>query len=274
MAAASAFDATAIEDSEERRRPGEGQKLEDVDWCTLLLWLLGLLHCPPINFYLASVPYWDWLCSSVDSAPSARRGTDHPDAHPSAINSNSSHNRLLRQTQLRSLSKSDTKLHEIKRPPLGDPQLRPVSMDPIYHSPNWHLHEDNATYSNLNYSPAPLKSNLYKKSAGPRGEPLNGTSESQGSEVNAEYAVVSKGRKRANPGAQERREVQAGPAEGPGLPHRPDDLEIEAMYSKVNKKKARHVESIPNVASEWAPPSLQLEENFYESICEMSSRAL
>ncbi|XP_072270438.1 lck-interacting transmembrane adapter 1 isoform X2 [Pyxicephalus adspersus] len=214
---------------------------------------------------------------------------------------------LLRQTQLRSLSKSDTKLHEIKRSRLEDPQLRPVSMDPLYHSPNWQLPvittEEDVTYSNLNYTPAPLKSSLYE-CVGSRGEMEN--VQSGADVVTAEYAVVCKIKKGVKTGHQESRKVEKTQRtlEEPILPHRPDDLEIEEMYSKVNKKKKtvkddprvmtnpvfeplpppkkaavnENTQSSINAGFERLPlpayPLPQPEENFYESICEMSSLAL
>ncbi|CAI9583563.1 unnamed protein product, partial [Staurois parvus] len=178
---------------------------------------------------------------------------------------------LLRQTQLRSLSKSDTKLHEIKKPRLGDPQLRPVSMDPLYHSPNWQhpaaTAEEDATYSNLNYTPEPLKSSLYE-CVGSRSEMDSTLNESQADEVTAEYAVVCKMKKGVNMGVQESRKEKntqtQKPSEEPVLPHRPDDLEIEAMYSKVNKKK-KTVRDDPRVSTnpgfEQLPPIKMAEVN-------------
>ncbi|XP_040187392.1 lck-interacting transmembrane adapter 1 [Rana temporaria] len=218
---------------------------------------------------------------------------------------------LLRQTQLRSLSKSDTKLHEIKKPRFGDHQLRPVSMDPLYHSPNWQLpaatEEEDATYSNLNYTPEPLTTSLYE-SVGSRAEMDATPSESRADEVTDEYAVVFKMKKGLNTGVQQSRKEKDSqtqkPSEEPILPHRPDDLEIEAMYSKVNKKK-KTVRDDPRVSPNPAfepPPPMKMaavneiaqgslnavlespplpahppphpEENLYESICEMSSHAL
>ncbi|XP_077316538.1 lck-interacting transmembrane adapter 1 [Lithobates pipiens] len=217
---------------------------------------------------------------------------------------------LLRQTQLRSLSKSDTKLHEIKKPRFGDHQLRPVSMDPLYHSPNWQLppatDEEDATYSNLNYTPEPLRTSLYE-CVGSRAEIDSTPSEYQADEVTAEYAVVRKVKKGLNTGVQQSRKEKDSqtqkPSEEPILPHRPDDLEIEAMYSKVNKKKTVKDDPrvSPNPAFEQPPPMKRAalnetaqgslnavfespampayqpahpEENLYESICEMSSHAL
>ncbi|XP_073463476.1 lck-interacting transmembrane adapter 1 [Aquarana catesbeiana] len=216
---------------------------------------------------------------------------------------------LLRQTQLRSLSKSDTKLHEIKKPRFGDHQLRPVSMDPLYHSSNWQLPaatDEDATYSNLNYTPEPLRTSLYE-CVGSRSEMDTVPSESPADEVTAEYAVVRKVKKGLNTGVQQSRKEKDSqtqkPSEEPILPHRPDDLEIEAMYSKVNKKKTIRDDPrvSPNPAFQQLPPMkmsavnetaqgslnavfessplpanppVHPEENLYESICEMSSYAL
>ncbi|KAM5135813.1 lck-interacting transmembrane adapter 1 [Mantella aurantiaca] len=213
---------------------------------------------------------------------------------------------LLRQTQLRSLSKSDTRLHEIKNPRLRDPQLRPVSMDPLYSAPNWQhpasTTKEDATYSNLSYTPAPLNTSLYK-CVGSRTEMENTPSEPQADEVTAEYATVCKIKKGVSAGAQESRRREKTqtqrPAEEPILPHRPDNLELDEMYSKVNKKKktvrddprvsalpALAEKSLVNESAEGSvmeclpqpvnPPSLPSspEENLYESICEMSSHAM
>ncbi|XP_018429185.1 PREDICTED: lck-interacting transmembrane adapter 1, partial [Nanorana parkeri] len=157
---------------------------------------------------------------------------------------------LLRQTQLRSLSKSDTRLHEIKRPRLHDPQLRPVSMDPLYHSPNWQCAaaEEDATYSNLTYTPAPLKTSLYE-CVGSRTEIESVPSVSQEDEVTAEYAVVCKIKKGVSSGVQEsRKEKKTQPqraSEEPILPHRPDDLDDLQIDQPV--------EDLPKQASNLYP---------------------
>ncbi|XP_068119600.1 lck-interacting transmembrane adapter 1 [Hyperolius riggenbachi] len=188
---------------------------------------------------------------------------------------------LLRQTQLRSLSKSDTRLHEIKRPRPGETQLRPVSMDPLYHPSVWPLPatdaKDDATYSNINYTPTPQKSSLYE-CVGSRTDLEASYCEPEADTVTAEYAVVCKVKKGMNGGLREsKREAETQsltPSEQPALPHRPDDLEVEAMYSQVNKKKKLLVRENAQVSvrisaehmSQPAYPPLQPEENFYETI--------
>ncbi|CAN2389928.1 Lck-interacting transmembrane adapter 1 [Pristimantis euphronides] len=190
---------------------------------------------------------------------------------------------LLRQTQLRSLSKSDTKLHEIKRQQPRDLQLRPVSMDPLYHlpqrpMPNMPSTED-ATYSNLNYNP---KNSLYEcVGSGADKEPsLN---ESQVNVVTAEYACVRKVKKAANQKAQDAREEEKTPtlatSQDPCLPSRPANLRLEDMYSKVQKKKkpvgTESTEGLIRMSHEdVVHPELPIyhpEENLYESISDMSS---
>ncbi|XP_071966953.1 lck-interacting transmembrane adapter 1 [Engystomops pustulosus] len=189
---------------------------------------------------------------------------------------------LLRQTQLRSLSKSDTKLHEIKRPRPGDPQLRPVSMDPLYHLPqrpamNASSRED-ATYSNLNYNP---KNSLYE-CVGSRADREPSLSESQVNIVTAEYACVRKVKKAANPRSQHITEDKSQlppPSLEPCIPSRPADLNLEEMYSKVQKKKrllgTEITEGLIKASNEDllhpGSPICEPDENLYETISEMSS---
>ncbi|KAM3923697.1 lck-interacting transmembrane adapter 1 [Leptodactylus fuscus] len=188
---------------------------------------------------------------------------------------------LLRQTQLRSLSKSDTKLHEIKRPRPGDPQLRPVSMDPLYHPPQWpnSTPTEDATYSNLNYNP---KNSLYEcvGSWTDREPPL---SDSQVNVVTAEYACVRKVKKATKQRAQDTKEdkkTQFPPSsQEPCLPSRPADLNLEDMYSKVQKKKrptgTEGTEELTKACNKDiihpVHPISEPDENFYESISDMSS---
>ncbi|XP_063281687.1 lck-interacting transmembrane adapter 1 isoform X1 [Pelobates fuscus] len=188
---------------------------------------------------------------------------------------------LLRQTQLRSLSKSDTKLHEIQRTQPGNPQLRPVSMDPVWmwQRPPCATPSD-ATYSNLLYNTKPQHTGLYER--------VNTPSELEGSRcppsenaVTDEYACVRKLKKGGDTSAP------------PHVTHpcpinRPDGLKIEDMYSKVHKKKksedninvCRSTGNVPGKntrsSEHISPPkvlAMQAEENLYESICEMSSHA-
>ncbi|XP_075701475.1 lck-interacting transmembrane adapter 1 [Rhinoderma darwinii] len=187
---------------------------------------------------------------------------------------------LLRQTQLRSLSKSDTKLHEIRRPRPGDPQLRPVSMDPLYHPPQWPKPNpsaaEDATYSNLSYNP---KTSLYE-CVGSRGDMEPALSELQVNVVTAEYACVRKVKKAANQGPQDTREEEkVQPPPSSGEPCRPADLTLEDMYSKVHKKKKPTVtestEGLTQTRNEVvARPEIPIhhpEENLYESISDVNS---
>ncbi|KAM4032972.1 lck-interacting transmembrane adapter 1 isoform 1-T2 [Anomaloglossus baeobatrachus] len=190
---------------------------------------------------------------------------------------------LLRQTQLRSLSKSDTKLHEIKRPRPEDLQLRPVSMDPLYHTPKWPIPDatsaEDATYSNLNYNP---KNSLYE-CVGSRADMESSLSEPQVNVVTAEYACVRKVKKAGHqrtPDSREEEKPQPPASSGePCLPSRPADLTLEDMYSKVQKKKkvteAENTEGLTKTCKEEVIlselPTNQPEENLYESISDMSS---
>ncbi|XP_063815237.1 lck-interacting transmembrane adapter 1 isoform X2 [Pseudophryne corroboree] len=193
---------------------------------------------------------------------------------------------LLRQTQLRSLSKSDTKLHEIQRPRPGDSHLRPVSMDQLYHSPQWQVqiapNGDDATYSNLNYNPQPPQNSLYE-CVGSREEMESSLSESQVNAVTAEYACVRKVKKGGNQVAQEPRDekISSPPSEGICLPNRPEGFRLEDMYSKVHKKKKQvgrentqgSINMRPECILKPKFPTLQPEENLYESICEMNNHS-
>ncbi|XP_075427802.1 lck-interacting transmembrane adapter 1 isoform X2 [Ascaphus truei] len=195
---------------------------------------------------------------------------------------------LLRQTQLRSLSKSDTKLHEIQRPRLGDYHLRPVSMDPMYPLlstvlPTRHLPyvppDSDITYSNLTYPQKPPPSTLYV-SVGSRGELRLSAAPSPAVPVTAEYACVRKVKK----GPREE-EKNPPPAPDPCTVSNPAGIRVEDMYSKVNKKKRQTGTVGAWGATEGSqeppykntlhpprgPPATQSEENLYESICEMNS---
>ncbi|OCT62544.1 lck-interacting transmembrane adapter 1 [Xenopus laevis] len=190
---------------------------------------------------------------------------------------------LLRQTQLRSLSKSDTKLHEIQRPRQGYPQLRPISMDPVYPPSRWKVPcppaDNDVTYSNLTFAPQPSKSSGHE-SLGLTVE-LNGPAGGD-----TEYAFVRKGNKGGGLGGQKQHQLSMEASPSP----EPDALKLEEMYSKVNKKKNKKPMDIliRQGANENAPafsipltagnppkrvPSTQSEENLYESICEMGSYA-
>ncbi|XP_066442969.1 lck-interacting transmembrane adapter 1 [Eleutherodactylus coqui] len=189
---------------------------------------------------------------------------------------------LLRQTQLRSLSKSDTKLHEIKRPRPRNSQLRPASMDPLYHPPHWPLPNtpstEDATYSNLNYNP---KNSLYE-CVGSRADEEPSLSESKVNIVTAEYACVRKMKKAVNQRTQDTTEEDTSPSpassQEPCLPSRLADLTLEDMYSKVQKKKkpagAESTEGLMQTCNDAVNPELSVgrsEENLYESISDMSS---
>ncbi|XP_040295040.1 lck-interacting transmembrane adapter 1 isoform X1 [Bufo bufo] len=185
---------------------------------------------------------------------------------------------LLRQTQLRSLSKSDTKLHEIKRPRPGDPYLRPVSMDPLYHCPQWPVPNasstEDATYSNLNYNP---KNSLYE-CVGSREDKEPSLSKSQVNVVTAEYACVRKVKKAQDTREEEKTQPPA-PSQEPCLQSRSADLILEDMYSKVQKKKrptgTQSTEGLIKTSIEDVIhpefPICQPEENLYESISDMGS---
>ncbi|KAM4691151.1 lck-interacting transmembrane adapter 1 [Rhinophrynus dorsalis] len=208
---------------------------------------------------------------------------------------------LLRQTQLRSLSKSDTKLHEIQRPRQGDPHLRPVSMDPMYPPVRWKIPCDptgnDTTYCNLSFDPQPPPCALYESVN--LGSELGSPAVASHLHCGAleEYAFVRKVKKGGHRGEQDHnrdQNLEFSPPSDPSLVDRPDGQKLEEMYSKVCKKKratpaeiqkgaadsklqaaenpsAQRCTSTENTAPKGIP-SLQQEENFYESICEMSSR--
>ncbi|KAM8945762.1 lck-interacting transmembrane adapter 1 [Pelodytes ibericus] len=188
---------------------------------------------------------------------------------------------LLRQTQLRSLSKSDTKLHEIQRPHLGDAHLRPVSMDPGYQYNMWQQPPQpqpcDATYSNLSFTPKAQHSSLYQ-GVGSRSELACSGQHAPVNAVTDEYACVRKVKRGGDLSAQEK--ISLPPGYDP-CTVRPDGLRIEDMYSKVCKKNNTCAAGNSRVTTSMftkhfspqkgygTPP----EENLYESICEMSSHA-
>ncbi|XP_041434281.1 lck-interacting transmembrane adapter 1 isoform X2 [Xenopus laevis] len=189
---------------------------------------------------------------------------------------------LLRQTQLRSLSKSDTKLHEIQRPRPGYPQLRPISMDPVYPPSKWQVPcpraDNDDTYSNLAFAPQPLTFSGYE-TVGFTVEPNRPASGA------AEYACIRKGNKSGGSGVQKQNRDQWPMVPSPSP--ETDALKLEEMYSKVNKKKKPMDVSTRQGATEKAPafgmtagnsPKRVLsaqseEEDLYESISEMDSCA-
>ncbi|KAM4604496.1 lck-interacting transmembrane adapter 1 isoform 2-T2 [Discoglossus pictus] len=219
---------------------------------------------------------------------------------------------LLRQTQLRSLSKSDTKLHEIQRPQPGAPNLRPVSMDPGYLSSRWQRppapSDNDATYSNLSFPAKTPQSTLYE-SVGSRAE-LRVLTDLKPENETAEYACVRKVKKGGVQGGQEHEEgiLAPLPSTDPYPESRPEGRRVEDMYAKVHKKKRpvgnkQDIEgttgscqpssegtlSHPHLQTpECSPPTLSItdqcrppwrelaaqpEENLYESICEMNTGA-
>ncbi|XP_053557973.1 lck-interacting transmembrane adapter 1 isoform X2 [Bombina bombina] len=196
---------------------------------------------------------------------------------------------LLRQTQLRSLSKSDTKLHELQRNRPGDHHLRPVSMDPMHISYRWQIPcaptTTDATYSNISINVKSPQCTLYE-SVGSQAEIEDLQVPNPENIVTDEYACVKKVKKLGQKEAQSNNQVgnSLAPPPEPCPVGKPEELRIEDMYSKVKKKK-RLVESVENTtessqvphlkrieqSSHWLESAPQLEENVYESICEMTS---
>ncbi|XP_053309696.1 lck-interacting transmembrane adapter 1 [Spea bombifrons] len=187
---------------------------------------------------------------------------------------------LLRQTQLRSLSKSDTKLHEIRRPAVDRSQIRPLSMDPGYPSTMWQQlpcsPPTDATYSQLSYPPNHQHLALYESvELSEDGPPEHAATD--------EYACVRKIKRCGPPASQEKTPVHPAPAE-PSTGGSPQPLRTEAVYSKVHKKKRPEGEGNMQGAPEssqgpirWGlellrVPETQPEESLYENICEMNSR--
>ncbi|KAG6938526.1 Lck interacting transmembrane adaptor 1 [Chelydra serpentina] len=195
---------------------------------------------------------------------------------------------LLRQMQLRSLSKSDTKLHELNRVKRTDEHQRPASVDFLYpsgssgdgegamHSSSFSIllrrelpqippSDPSAdalcpdqTYSNLFFSallnPAPEA--LYACAAGtpegPPPKPVLGTPLSEADKaVTAEYACVRKVKKNFPDETQGESSVGPADPEGwEGAACNPPAVKVEDMYSTVCKagKKKKHQGSAPSLS--------------------------
>ncbi|XP_061217699.1 lck-interacting transmembrane adapter 1 [Neopsephotus bourkii] len=201
---------------------------------------------------------------------------------------------LLRQTQLRSLSKSDTKLHELYRVKAGDDAQRPASLDlstpapaDPQHGAGLLLHRElpqipvpeppapDQTYSNLLFPPRrrPLPDSVYECVAtGGEEPPVSPPRAVQGA---ADYACVRKVKKGVPVEVQD-----AAAAGGPpqalqcwggsgGAPQ----VKLEEMYSTVCKatKKKTQVPASPSreegaQARSWSLAAHGSLDPCYESI--------
>ncbi|KYO30107.1 lck-interacting transmembrane adapter 1 isoform B [Alligator mississippiensis] len=188
---------------------------------------------------------------------------------------------LLRQTQLRSLSKSDTKLHELNRVKLQKDSHRPVSMDFLYTElPRIPLPHSSAetpspdqTYSNLVFSATqrPAPETLYEPVVAKQGAPqlvanLASSTEaaplgSEGRVVTADYACVRKVKKpqpelcEVMPGESSQKPSDGLPGWG-GAACSPPTAKVEEMYStvcKAGKKKAQDSPCAGRAAAEVGP---------------------
>ncbi|XP_074066601.1 lck-interacting transmembrane adapter 1 [Macrotis lagotis] len=173
---------------------------------------------------------------------------------------------LLRQTQLRSFSKSDSKLHELNQVPRNNKAQRPTSFDLLY--PRWpggiradvqmttvppvFIHRElpqpplvsdslvlESTYSNVRLAVVP------------RAPPITQMGEKQLSIseklVLAEYASVQKIKKEAEVGPRTTDPSDSIPGER-GV-HQPEKtVEVEVLYSKVNKPGRKPLEPTWNRA--------------------------
>lgn len=195
---------------------------------------------------------------------------------------------LLRQTQLRSLSKSDTKLHELYRVKARDDNQRPASLDfPPASAPpgpdSLHssgvsvlLHRElpqipvpeppapDQTYSNLLFAPPrrPAQDTVYECLAvggddAPAPPAPTGTrvSPPQARRGAGDYACVRKVKKTV-PGEEQEGAV-AGPPAAPrcweGAGNAPPQLKVEDMYStvcKATKKKSQGPAASPRAAGQ------------------------
>ncbi|XP_029469097.1 lck-interacting transmembrane adapter 1 [Rhinatrema bivittatum] len=189
---------------------------------------------------------------------------------------------LLRQTQLRSLSKSDTKLHELKRVPTREQHQRPASMDFLCTSdsdraesqvlqhrqlpkiPSCNpLNTEERMYSNLCFTiqPQTNPSVLYESVTEAVAVPVPSTKQQcqPQLDVASEYACVKKGKLRAEikpPGPHSQRErSEAVSGDSPSQSETPQGREAEAgkveeMYSVICKKKLHNPAPPPSAKNE------------------------
>ncbi|XP_027705575.1 LOW QUALITY PROTEIN: lck-interacting transmembrane adapter 1 [Vombatus ursinus] len=173
---------------------------------------------------------------------------------------------LLRQTQLHSLSKSDSKLHELNQGPRNSKAQRPVSIDLLY--PRWpggiradvqmttvppvFIHRElpqpplasdflalESTYSNVRLAAAPRTSPMTQ-----RGEEQLSISEKL---VIAEYAYVQKNKKGAEVGPSMTGPNDSIPGERGAL--QPGKAaEVEVLYSKISRVGRKPLEPTWNRA--------------------------
>lgn len=229
-----------------------------------ILWVLGCL----------ALILWLWALCAACHRKRARR--QQAELQGSVVQS------LLRQPHLRSLSKSDTRLHELSRAPRGCRAPRPVSMDllrpqclevsrgttrpqaafshrerprpgPATSAAQPSISHE-ATYSNVGLAAIP-RASLAASPVVWAGARLTSSCARPGPEarpVVAEYACVQK-LKGAGRGPQD---LEQGKAEGTPAP------QVDILYSRVNKPKRRD----PEPATDQQDPkgggvSLTLERN-------------
>ncbi|XP_012409543.1 lck-interacting transmembrane adapter 1 [Sarcophilus harrisii] len=174
--------------------------------------------------------------------------------------------KLVNVTQLRSLSKSDSKLHELNRSPRNSKAQRPISIDLLY--PRWpggiradiqvttvppvFIHRElpqpplasdylalGSTYSNV------------RLAATPRGPPMTERGEEQlrTSEklVMAEYACVRKIKKGTEVGSSVTGPSDSGPEEKKAQ-NLEKAAEVEVLYSKISRLGRKPLEPTGNRA--------------------------
>ncbi|XP_072489382.1 lck-interacting transmembrane adapter 1 [Notamacropus eugenii] len=173
---------------------------------------------------------------------------------------------LLRQTQLRSLSKSDSKLHEFNRGPRNSKAQRPTSIDLLY--PRWpggtradvqmttvppvfiHRELPQPPLASDSWTPESTYSNV-RLAAAPRAPPMTQRGEEQlrisEKLVMAEYACIRKNKKGAEVGPSITGPSDSIPGER-GAPKPGEAAEVEVLYSKISRPGRKPLEPTWNRA--------------------------
>uniref|UniRef100_A0A8C8YH73 Lck interacting transmembrane adaptor 1 n=1 Tax=Prolemur simus TaxID=1328070 RepID=A0A8C8YH73_PROSS len=199
---------------------------------------------------------------------------------------------LLRRTQLRSLSKSDTRLHELHAGPQASPAQRPVSVDLL--RPHWpemsralpRLQKATSAFPHQELPQGPPAATppmgplATYSNVGLATMPRAGLAASP---AVAEYACI-----------QKLKGAQRGPQEQQGWAKESPAAQVDTLYSRVCKPKGRDTGpttarldpkgrgAVPALGSDAAREAVPLRglgvdsgplENVYESIQEMGARA-